>query len=93
MAAYDRPKPMVRMTLSLAIQNKVLGALSRIGINESYPEPHVITLNPHIFGHFIAYCAELEEPPTLKQLKIELIDLKKDPRRTTIRHDRMPYEG
>lgn len=87
--SMSQPKsyPMVRITLSLAIQNKVLRALnSALGINESYPEPHVITMKPRLFGEFVAACAELEDPPSLKQLKVEKVDLLKEPRRTVIKY-------
>jgi hypothetical protein len=82
---------MVQMTLSGSVQNKVLRALSQIGINETYPESHVLTLRPHIFGTFIAFCSKLDTPPTLKELNIEWIDLVKAPRRTVMKYDRMPY--
>jgi hypothetical protein len=90
--ASRKSNMMVRVTLSLAVQNKVLPALSTIGINESYPEPHVITMRPHIFGIFLAKCALLDPPPTLKEMKIELIDFIKEPRRTVIRYEKLPYE-
>lgn len=84
---------MIRITLTLLIQNKILSALAKIGITETYPEPHIITMKPHIFGQLVAEIAKLEEQPTLRQLNIETVDLKAQPRRTTIRYERMPYDG
>lgn len=91
----EKSKPpyiMYQITLSLAVQNKVLKALSTIGISESYSESHIITMSSAIFGDFIAACVNLDDPPSLKQLKIEKVDLRSQPRRTVIKYRNLPYE-
>lgn len=78
----DKPARMVKMTLSMAVQNKVLPAMFVLGISESYPQKHEIIVHPNIFAEFMCQVAQLEEQPTIKQLNLEWIDLKQEPIRT-----------
>ncbi|MFA7188504.1 MAG: hypothetical protein WC117_00280 [Sphaerochaetaceae bacterium] len=80
-----KPVPRVRMTLSLAVQNKVIHQLSTaFGISETWDRPHVITCFPSDFAHFMALVAKMDNPPTMKQLGVEYVDVRKDVLRTTV---------
>lgn len=89
-----KPVPRVRMTLSLAIQNKVLHQLNQaFGISESWDKPHEITCYPSDFARFMALLAKMESPPTIKQLKVEYVDIRKDVLRTTVQQRHIPWNG
>lgn len=88
-----KPSPMIRITLSLVQQNKLLPVLSKVlNIHETWPQPHVILMRPHLFGEFIAECALLEDAPTIKQMNVERTDLHKEPKRTIVKYKGHPYD-
>jgi hypothetical protein len=97
MAALSKPKkerkfPMIQVTLDMKTQNKLLRILSKLfNISESFGEDHIITMKPHIFGLFMAEIAQIEDPPTLKALHVEMVDLLQLPHRTIIKYEGMPY--
>jgi Tfp pilus assembly protein PilO len=81
-----KERPMIRLTLSPAVQTNVMKALHKLNIHETYPVQHVVTTNYHSFAAFIAECAKHDVAITLKQLNIEMIDLNKQPIRTVVKY-------
>jgi hypothetical protein len=86
--------PRVRMTLTPAIQNRVLHQLSTaFGIQESWDRVHEITCYSSDFGHFMSLLAKMDSPPTLKQLKVEYVDIRKDIKRTSVHQRPLNWEA
>jgi hypothetical protein len=85
MSKEYKPVPRVRMTLSLAIQNRCLHELcAAFGIGESHGQIHEITCFPGDFAYFMGLVAKMDKPPTLKQLRVEYVDIRNDVKRTTV---------
>lgn len=85
-----KPRMVVRMTLTLAWQNKLLGLLhTHFGISESFTEPHTLYVDPQTFLKFIFAANSNGKTLTLKQLGAEFVDFKKEPRITVVK----PYSS
>lgn len=70
-----KPVPRIRMTLTLTIQNRVLHQLSKaFGICESYDRLLEITCFPSDFSYFMSLISVMDNPPTVKQLRMEYVD-------------------
>lgn len=80
-----KPVPRVRMTLTGAIQDRCLHELcTAFGVGEYYSQTHEITCFPSDFAYFMDLVAKMDKPPTLKQLRVEYVDIRNDVRRTTV---------
>jgi hypothetical protein len=82
-----KPVPRVKMTLNLAWQNKLLLLLAEhFGVHESYTEDHVLIVHPGPFMKFFVAASKRHPALTLRQLKVEHIDARKEPRITVVRN-------
>lgn len=82
----DHPRPKVKLTLTLAMQNKLLGLLNdHFGINESYDKPHVIYVSNESFAKFTLAVAAAGHKITVQALKAEQVDMNKEPVITVVR--------
>lgn len=89
-----KPVPRVRMTLTLAIQNRVLHQLSQaFGIMETWDRKHEITCYTSDFAYFMSLVAKMDNPPTMKQLGVEYIDIRKDVLRTNVSQRSQKWNG
>ena len=89
-----KPVPRVRITLTLAIQNRVLHQLYQaFGITESWDRKHEITCFPSDFAYFMSLVAKMDNPPTMKQLGVEYIDIRKDVLRTNVSQQGHKWNG
>lgn len=80
-----KPVPRVRMTLTQTVQLKVLRQLfMAFGIMETQSSNHEITCYPSDFAYFMSLLAKMESPPTMKQLKVEYVDIRKNIVRTSV---------
>lgn len=91
----------VRMTLSPKVQNLLLSPIlskSPLNIHETYGTDMILTVGHVIFGKFIiklmAYneTAKAGEKVPLHLLKIEEVDVDKDPVRITFRYNNLGYK-
>ena len=89
-----KPVPRVRMTLTLAIQNRVLHQLSQaFGIMETWDRKHEITCYASDFAYFMSLVSKMDNPPTMKQLGVEYIDVRKDVLRTNVSQRSQKWNG
>ena len=81
----------MRITLSLEVANELLlPVLSKVcRIHETSAPSMVITMDFTTFGLFMAEVAKIEPAIPLKNLGIEYVDLRQEPARITVRHDRV----
>lgn len=81
------PRYRMKVTLTPHWQNVLLTRLSQtLGIMESFSTDHEIFMGPSAFMVFMNELAKMENPPTLKQLKLEQIDLRKLPERSFVNY-------
>lgn len=81
------PRYRMKVTLTPHWQNVLLTRLSQtLGIMESFNTDHEIFMGPSTFMVFMNELAKMDNPPTLKQLKLEQIDLRKLPERSFVNY-------
>ena len=80
-----KPVPRVRMTLTSSVQNRVLQQLlTAFGISETFNQKMEITCFPSDFATFMALLAKTDKPPTIKQLQMEHVDVRRDVQRISV---------
>jgi hypothetical protein len=82
----ERPNMRVKITLSLAMQDKLLLLMSEhLSIRESFPQPHMIYMQESQFLRFMFAAQKAGHKVTFEQLKAEYVDMKKEPVITMVR--------
>lgn len=80
-----KPVPRVRMTLTANVQNRVVTQLlTAFGITETFNQKMEITCFPSDFATFMGLLGKMDKPPTIKQLQMEHVDVRRDVHRITV---------
>lgn len=89
----EHPIRRMRVTLPLKTANDLLlPVLSKVcRITETHAPSMVITMDFTTFGLFMAEVAKIEPAVPLKNLNIEYVDLRQEPKRITVRQG-LTYE-
>lgn len=78
------PKYRMRVILSPRLQELFISILPKFGVMETYPNDHELIMNATAFMAFMGAVSKIEANITIKQLRMEQIDLRKMPERSYV---------
>ena len=80
-----KPVPRVRITLTSNVQKRVLEQLSKaFGISETFNQKMEVTCYQSDFAVFMDLLGKMDNPPTIKQLQMEHVDVRRDVHRISV---------